>query len=126
MVSHGDLAKAYVDSAAMLVGDPEQLQTAGVYPDDTPEAFYLRVEGCVKETDTGEGVVALVDLFGGTPNNVVARLSRVYNIKIVTGANLPMVMYAICERTEEMTQQELVDGLLATGLEGIAEFSMNI
>jgi len=124
VVSHGDLAKAYVDSATMLVGEPEQLSIAGIYPGDSPETFYSLVEQCIKDSDTGDGVVALTDLYGGTPNNMVARLSREYNIRILTGANLPMVMYAITERTEDMTTQELVDGLLTTGLEGIEEFKI--
>jgi len=124
VVSHGDLANAYVNAAVMLVGEPEQLSVIGIYPGDSPKEIYSKIEQCIKDTDTGDGVIALVDLYGGTPNNTVARLSREYNVRILTGANLPMVMYAIVERTDDMTQQDLVDGFLSTGIEGIAEFAV--
>jgi PTS system mannose-specific IIA component len=77
-----------------------------------------------EEVDTGEGVVALVDLYGGTPNNNVARLSTERNIRIVTGVNLSMVMYAAMERTDTSTQQELVEGLLNIGVKEITEFKL--
>jgi len=125
IVSHGDLARALVDSTSMLVGTPEQLSYTGIYPGDAPEEFYGRLVRCVEEVDTGDGVVVLVDLYGGTPNNNVARLSREKNIRIVTGANLPMAMYVCMERTQETTLREMVDGLIATGTEGISEFDMS-
>jgi PTS system mannose-specific IIA component len=122
IISHAGLAEALVDSAGMLVGKAEQLTWEGIYPEDTPEGFYERVLKSAKQVDTGDGIVALADLYGGTPNNTIFKLSREMNVRIITGVNLPMVMYAIAERLPETTQQELVEGLIAAGIEGIEEF----
>ena len=122
VVSHGKMAEEAVKSAAMLVGESDTLASEGVYEGDTPEAFYERVSIAAAGVDDGSGVVALVDLFGGTPNNTVFRLKRERNVRIVTGFNMPMLIYAVTERTPEMTQAEIVEGLLSIGATEIKEF----
>jgi len=122
VVSHGLFASEAVKSAAMLVGRGEKMACEGVLETDTPETFYKRVHKIVEEVDGGDGVVALVDLFGGTPNNTVFQLKREKNVRIITGFNLPMLIYAITERNEETTQDELVKALMSVGASEIKEF----
>lgn len=122
VVSHGMFACEAVKSAAMLVGHGEKMASEGVLETDTPESFYKRVHKIVEEVDGGDGVIALVDLFGGTPNNTVFQLKREKNVRIITGFNLPMLIYAITERTEKTTQDELVKALMSVGASEIKEF----
>jgi len=122
IVSHGALAQELVNTAAMLVGKGENVEFVGINPGDDPEEFYERVVKAAERADTGKGVVALVDIFGGTPNNTVYRASKTRNIRIVTGVNVPMVIYAFTERNNEMTQDELIEGLIRTGRSEISEF----
>ena len=53
------------------------------------------------------------------------RLSKKYNIRIVTGVNLSMVMYCVLERSDGMTADELIEALLQTGRAEIVEFGRN-
>jgi mannose/fructose/sorbose-specific phosphotransferase system IIA component len=122
IVSHGALAQEFVNTAAMLVGKGENVEFVGINPGDTPDEFYEKVVKAAKYVDTGQGVVALVDIFGGTPNNTVYHASKTKNIRIVTGVNLPMIIYAFTERNNEMTQDELIEGLIRTGRSEISEF----
>ena len=122
VVSHGNLAKAMLECVDMLVGVPEQLGYVGIYPEDEPASFYKRLQEKASEIDTGEGIVALVDIFGGTPNNSVARLSLERNIRIITGMNLPMLLAVATERKDTTSQAELVDLLLGTVPDEIKEF----
>ena len=94
-------------------------------PTQSPEEFLEETERKVSALETGEGVVALVDILGGTPNNTLFRLSKKYNIRIVTGVNLSMVMYCVLERYDGMTSDELIEALLQTGKSEIAEFGKN-
>ena len=109
VVSHGLFAEEALKSAAMLVGHGERIATEGVHEGDTPESFYQRVQAIAAQVDDGGGIVALVDIFGGTPNNTVYQLKRERNVRIVTGFNLPMLLYAITERTESTTLDELAE-----------------
>jgi mannose/fructose/sorbose-specific phosphotransferase system IIA component len=122
VLSHGQFAGEAVKSAAMLVGHGERLASEGVLEGDTPETFYTRVHRIIEQVDDGSGVIALVDLFGGTPNNTVYQLKREKNVRIITGFNLPMLIYAITERTETTTQAELVEALMRVGASEIKEF----
>lgn len=122
VLSHGQFASEAVKSAAMLVGHGERLASEGVLESDTPETFFTRVHKIIEQVDDGDGVIALVDLFGGTPNNTVYQLKREKNVRIITGFNLPMLIYAITERTEATTQAELVEALMRVGASEIKEF----
>ncbi len=109
-------------SVEMLVGRGEAIAPAGIFPGETPEDAYARIEKMAEGLDSGSGLVALVDLYGGTPNNVVYRLKQRHSIRILTGFNLPMLLYAVTERTQEMTRDDLAEKLLAIGAEEIREF----
>lgn len=122
VATHGKLAEELLNSAAMLVGKGEQMDSTCVLPTMSPEEFLEETEKKVAALESGEGVVALVDIMGGTPNNTLFRLSKKYNIRIVTGVNLSMVMYCVLERYEGMTAEELVSALLETGKNEIGEF----
>jgi len=122
IVSHGALAQELANTAEMLVGKGENVEFVGINPGENPDEFYEKVVAAAERVDTGKGVVALVDIYGGTPGNIVYRASKVKNIRIVTGVNVPMIIYAFTERTDEMTQDELVEGLIKTGRSEISEF----
>lgn len=125
VATHGKLAEELLNSAAMLVGSGRQMGCACVMPTMNPEEFLAETERKVAALDTGEGIVALVDILGGTPNNTLFRLSKKYNIRIVTGVNLSMVMYCVLERSDGMTADELIEALLQTGRAEIVEFGRN-
>lgn len=122
VATHGHLAQEFLNSAAMLVGEGTQMASVGLLPGQSPEDFLAKCEAAVNELDTGEGVVALVDIPGGTPNNTMFRLSKSHNIRIVTGVNLPMVMICVLERYDGMTSDELIASLLESGQSMITEF----
>lgn len=122
VATHGRLAEELLNSAAMLVGEGEQMDSVCVLPGMPPEDFLAQAEEKVNALDTGEGVVALVDISGGTPNNTMFRLTKSHKLRIVTGVNLPMVMYSVLERYDGMTADELVEALIQTGKTEITEF----
>lgn len=122
VATHGRLAEEFLNSAAMLVGEKEQMSSVCVLPGQSPEEFLELAEKKVEELDTGDGVLALVDIAGGTPNNTMFRLSMTHKVRILTGVNLPMVMYCVMERSDEMTMEELIEALLENGRNEISEF----
>ena len=44
------------------------------------------------------------------------------NVRIVTGVNLPMVMFSVLDRFDGMTMDELVESLQENGIQQIKEF----
>ena len=46
----------------------------------------------LKAADTGEGVLILTDMFGGTPSNMSLSFHDEHQVEVVTGMNLPMLI----------------------------------
>lgn len=122
VATHGLMAKEMLNSAAMLVGEGEQMGYACLLSGQDPDDFLAKCEEAVTSVDTGDGVVALVDIPGGTPNNTMFRLSKSHSLRIVTGVNLPMVMLCVLERYDGQTADELVETLLSEGQAAVTEF----
>lgn len=99
LISHGSLASGLLDAAEMILGRQEQIKAVGLLPQDSPEGFQETIRTLVKELDSGEGVLILADLFGGTPVNAAAYLvSEKLNVEVVTGVSLPMLLEALTGR----------------------------
>jgi mannose/fructose/sorbose-specific phosphotransferase system IIA component len=119
LLSHGNLCEYMLKSTAMVAGDIKQSRVVPLNPGEAPQDYEARVRAAIAEVDTGEGVIALVDVLGGTPYNTVGSLSRDCNMQIVTGMNMPMVVYFTFERENGHTMEELVDSAYEAAKEGI-------
>jgi Phosphotransferase system, mannose/fructose-specific component IIA len=93
LISHGDMADGMLNSAGMFFGETglDQVTTVSLYPADSPEDFDDKLAVAIKEVDSGEGVVILADLLGGTPCNRSAYVCA-ENVQVITGMNLPILM----------------------------------
>ena len=62
----------------------------------------LEILNSVKKVDSGNGVVVLTDMFGGTPSNLAISVMENEKIEVVAGVNLPMLikMMSIREKTK--------------------------
>lgn len=97
VVSHGRLAEGLADSVNMFMGDVEQFDYLCLLKEDNALEFGSRILEKCKELDTGDGVIVLADLLGGTPSNqTVPMLNE--NLDLLTGMNFPMVLELLSRR----------------------------
>ncbi|MDE3061224.1 MAG: PTS sugar transporter subunit IIA [Pseudomonadota bacterium] len=92
VVSHGKLAEALVAVTEHVVGKQAQMLAVGIEPEDDAEAARERIIKAVHEADSGDGVVILTDMFGGTPSNLAISVMRTEGIEVIAGVNLPMMI----------------------------------
>ena len=52
------------------------------------------IEACIGRCDTGDGVVLLTDMFGGTPCNLAISMMEKKGVEVIAGVNLPMLVKA--------------------------------
>lgn len=119
ILSHGELSEHLMKSTALLAGPMEQAVAVPLFAGESPDIFSERVSQAVKQVDTGDGVIALVDILGGTPYNTIGSLSREANIKVVTGVNMSMAMYLTLERDESSELEDLAVNVKLCGEQGI-------
>ena len=92
LVTHGNLAKEFVSAMQHVVGPQEQVESVCIGPDDNMETRRNEILEKVKAVDSGQGVVLLTDMFGGTPSNLALSVMDQANVEILAGINLPMLI----------------------------------
>jgi mannose PTS system EIIA component len=92
LVTHGTLAREFLVAMEHVVGPQKQVVTISIGPRDDMEARRKEIARSIKEVDSGEGVIILTDLFGGTPSNLAISFLDVGKIEVIAGANLPMLI----------------------------------
>src|SRR6266567_6519773 len=70
LVTHGRLAVEFRAALEHVVGPQSQIEAVTIGPDDDVERRRRDIIDAVKRVDTGDGVVILTDMFGGTPSNL--------------------------------------------------------
>jgi PTS system mannose-specific IIA component len=92
LVTHGALAVEFKSALEHVVGPQEQVETICIGPDDDMEARREDIIGAVGEVNTGQGVVVLTDMFGGTPSNLAISVMKTVDAEVIAGMNLPMLV----------------------------------
>jgi PTS system mannose-specific IIA component len=92
LVTHGKLAEEFVHAMQHVVGKQEAVATVCIGPNDDMERRRKEIADCVKQVNSGEGVIILTDLFGGTPSNLAISLMKAGKVEVIAGINLPMLI----------------------------------
>ncbi|MCC2096021.1 MAG: PTS sugar transporter subunit IIA [Hyphomicrobiales bacterium] len=92
LVTHGHLATEFRHALEHVVGPQKQLETVTIGPDDDMDSRRGEIIEAVKHVDSGDGVVVLTDMFGGTPSNLAISCMSGTKIDVVAGINLPLLI----------------------------------
>ncbi len=111
VATHGRLAEELVATAEQIVGALPAVATCSVDPGASPQQIRQRMRDAVASVDSGEGALALVDLFGDTPCKEALMLCGTCHLEVVAGVNLPMILKAHSLRQEPMALSDLAHSL---------------
>ena len=92
LVTHGALAVEFKSALEHVVGPQEQVETICIGPDDDMEVRRNDIIDAVGTANTGQGVVILTDMFGGTPSNLAISVMKMVDAEVIAGMNLPMLV----------------------------------
>jgi mannose PTS system EIIA component len=92
LVTHGRLAEEFLSALEHVVGRQERIATVAIGPDDKIDVRRADIERAVASVNSGQGVIILTDMFGGTPSNLSISLLRTGEVEVVAGLNLPMLV----------------------------------
>jgi mannose PTS system EIIA component len=101
IVTHGRLAEAFVAALEHVVGRQEQIGTICIEADDDIERRREEIVEAISAVDTGQGVVILTDMFGGTPSNLAISTLDRKGLEVIAGINLPMLIKLASIRGQE-------------------------
>lgn len=92
LVTHGNLAAEFVHAMEHVVGPQEAIATVCIGPNDDMEERREEIASAIQTVNSGEGVIILTDLFGGTPSNLAISLLDAGRVEVIAGINLPMLI----------------------------------
>ncbi|HXY59060.1 MAG TPA: PTS sugar transporter subunit IIA [Methylocystis sp.] len=108
LVTHGHLATEFRAALEHVVGPQKQLESISIGPEDDMERRRLDIIEAVKASDTGDGVVLLTDMFGGTPSNLAISVMNGAKVEVLAGVNLPMLIKLASVREYQPLEQAVL------------------
>jgi PTS system mannose-specific IIA component len=72
--------------------------------DDDMEKRRAEILEQVRACDSGEGVIVLTDMFGGTPSNLAISIMEQAHVEVLAGVNLPMLVKLASVRTRPLAE----------------------
>ncbi len=92
LVTHGRLAEEFIAAAEHVVGAQANVKAICIGPDDDMEIRRTNIKDAINEVNSGDGVIILTDMFGGTPSNLAISLMEKGKVEVLAGTNLPMLI----------------------------------
>lgn len=118
--THGWAAEQLLKTAEMLLGEQENVGWIDFVPGENAETLMEKYQARLAEMDCTQGVLFLVDTWGGSPFNAASRLVvDKPGYDIVAGVNIPMLVEVLMARDDNPTFDELVALAVETGREGV-------
>lgn len=125
IIAHAPLASALKLAAQHCFPEVAQtLQVLDVQPNlpaDEVEAQARVLLAQVIAADSRGEALILADVFGATPCNTVQRLADGVHVKVITGANVPMLWRALNYANEPL--ETLITRAVAGGAQGVMQIA---
>jgi len=92
IVAHGGLAREYLAAVEHVVGKQTGIRAISIEYDHDRGAKQAEICAAADAVDSGQGVVMVVDMFGGSPSNLSIPACAGPDRRILYGANLPLLI----------------------------------
>lgn len=113
IVAHGGLAREYLAAIEHVVGTQNGVKAISIAPDHDRPSKQSEICQAAESVDTGNGVVVVTDMFGGSPSNLSLLACQPKGRRILYGANLPMLIKLA--KSRELSVKEAVNAAMDAG-----------
>jgi len=102
-------------AAEHVLGKQPLIGTLNVEDSDRPDLLQDELAKLIRQTDTGDGVFILADMFGGTPCNVALSCAEPSKVEVLSGFNLPALIKALSIRQKSSDIKALAREVATSG-----------
>jgi len=119
IITHGNFGKGLLNGIEVIMGKQENVLALGLNLGDNIEVVRKEVEKIIKEKlQEDKEIIIVVDLFGGSPFNIALSMMKEYDVKVITGINMPMLVELLTSINVYDTT-ELLENISKIGKDGI-------
>ncbi len=86
------MPREFLAALEHVVGPQQNVSSVCIGADDDMEKRRAEILESARACDTGDGVIVLTDMFGGTPSNLAISIMEQARIEVLAGVNLPMLV----------------------------------
>ncbi|EML5752897.1 PTS N'-diacetylchitobiose transporter subunit IIB [Citrobacter freundii] len=127
VITHGASAVALCKTAEMIVGQQDNLAVLDFFPGENVDSLATKISQSLKQLNTDNGVLFLVDVFGGSPFNAAMLVSsEQQSADVVSGVNIPMLIDCFMDRNTVKTFSDLADVAKRSGIAGILSMTQDM
>lgn len=119
VVTHCRLGEELIAAAQLVVGEElKNFQSVSIDPKEDTEEIREKIIAAIRKVESGEGVLILTDMYGGTPSNISLSFLEEKRIEVITGVNLPMLL-KLATYQENMDLESLASFIVDYGQKNI-------
>ncbi|NDJ57968.1 PTS mannose transporter subunit IIAB [Enterobacteriaceae bacterium 4M9] len=118
--THGWAAEQLLKTAEMLLGEQQNVGWIDFVPGENAETLIEKYHAQLEKLDTHQGVLFLVDTWGGSPFNAASRIvvDKAQH-DVIAGVNIPMLVETLMARDDNPSFDELISIAVEAGREGV-------
>lgn len=121
IASHGLFSEELLNSSEMIFGKQTNVDTVTFLPGEGVSDLTNKYLDSIKSLNSKDGILFIVDIFGGSPFNCASLLAlENNNMEVLTGANLPMLLEVFANKSS-LALKELVALAENSGKESIKQ-----
>jgi len=105
IVTHYRLGQEFLQALRLIVPEGPEFHAVAIEPEQTVEEMRRAIDAALRAADSGQGVLVLTDMFGGTPSNISLSFLEDRRVEVVTGVNLPMLIKLATLREEKPLEE---------------------
>ncbi len=98
LVAHGELAQTYMSVAEEMIGRQDYVKCVSYNIGDDMESVRESIARAIEAVDRQRGVVIVTDMFGGVPCNLSISVAQSWNVEVMSGMNLAMLLKLLTTR----------------------------
>nr|WP_154324870.1 PTS mannose transporter subunit IIAB [Pantoea sp. 201603H] len=118
--THGWAAEQLLKTAEMLLGEQQNVGWIDFVPGENAETIIDKYNARLTDLDTNQGVLFLVDTWGGSPFNAASRIVVDKDkYEVIAGVNIPMLVETLMARDDNPSFDELIKIAVEAGREGV-------
>ena len=101
IVTHYGLGNEFLQALRLIIPEAPDFGSVSLDPSQSVDEMRGLILTAIKAAESGDGVLIMTDMFGGTPSNVALTFLDDHHVEVVTGINLPMLIKLATLRDEK-------------------------